>query len=63
MAGQRLVARASEVSRSRRIAVYRIDVVRPERDGGETAVSSFTGTVSIKDADGRTRDTPEGVVP
>ncbi|MCE9660313.1 MAG: methylmalonyl Co-A mutase-associated GTPase MeaB [Burkholderiales bacterium] len=47
-AGQRLVARASEVSRSRRIAVYRIDVVRPEGDGGETAVSSFTGTVSIK---------------
>ena len=48
MAGQRLVARASEVSRSRRIAVYRIDVVRPESGGGETAVSSFTGTVSIR---------------
>ena len=50
MAGQRLVARASEASRSRRIAVYRIDVVRPEPGGGETAVSSFTGTVSIKPA-------------
>ena len=47
-AGERLVARATEVSRSRRIAVYRIDVVRPEPGGGETAVSSFTGTVSIK---------------
>jgi LAO/AO transport system ATPase/phenylacetic acid degradation protein PaaD len=47
-AGERLVARASEVSRSRRIAVYRIEVVRPETGGGETAVSSFTGTVSIK---------------
>ena len=48
MAGQHLVARAREVSRSRRIAVYRIDVVRPESGGGETAVSSFTGTVSIR---------------
>lgn len=47
-AGQRLVARAAEASRSRRIAVYRIDVVRPEPGGGETAVSSFTGTVSIQ---------------
>ena len=47
-AGERLVARASEVSRSRRIAVYLIEVVRPEAGGGETAVSSFTGTVSIK---------------
>ena len=46
--GERLVARASEVSRSRRIAVYRIDVVRPEPEGGETAVSTFTGTVSIR---------------
>jgi len=46
--GQRLVARAAEVSRSRRIAVYRIEVVRPEPGGAETAVSSFTGTVSIK---------------
>ena len=46
--GERLVARAVEVSRSRRLAVYRIDVVRPEAGGGETAVSSFTGTVSIK---------------
>ena len=48
IAGQRLVARASEASRSRRIAVYRIDVVRVEAGGGETAVSSFTGTVSIR---------------
>ena len=49
-AGDRLVARASEVSRSRRIAVYRIEVVRSDGDGGgaETAVSSFTGTVYIK---------------
>jgi hypothetical protein len=36
------------VQRSRRIGVYRIDVVRPEADGGETPVSSFTGTVYIK---------------
>jgi phenylacetic acid degradation protein PaaD len=46
--GERLVARASELSRSRRLAVYRIDVVRPEPDGGETPVSTFTGTVSIR---------------
>ncbi len=47
-AGDALVARAIEVRRSRRIGVYRIDVVREEVGGGETAVSSFTGTVYIK---------------
>jgi LAO/AO transport system ATPase/phenylacetic acid degradation protein PaaD len=47
-AGDTLVARASEVQRSRRIGVYRIDVVREESGGGETAVSSFTGTVYVK---------------
>ncbi|MGZ5275018.1 MAG: methylmalonyl Co-A mutase-associated GTPase MeaB [Caldimonas sp.] len=47
-AGDRLVARATEVQRSRRIAVYRIDVVRDDRGGAQTAVSSFTGTVYIK---------------
>ena len=47
-AGDVLVARASEVQRSRRIGVYRIDVVRAERGGGETAISSFTGTVYVK---------------
>ena len=47
-AGDTLVARAVEVQRSRRIGVYRIDVVR-EDIGGETPVSSFTGTVYIRD--------------
>ena len=47
-AGDTLVARASEVQRSRRIGVYRIDVVREETGGGETAISSFTGTVYVK---------------
>jgi LAO/AO transport system kinase len=47
-AGDTLVARASEVQRSRRIGVYRIEVVRPQADGRETPVSSFTGTVYIK---------------
>ena len=47
-AGDTLVARASEAQRSRRIGVYRIDVVREEVDGEETAVSSFTGTVYVK---------------
>ena len=46
-AGDTLVARAVEVQRSRRIGVYRIDVVR-EHGGGETPVSSFTGTVYIQ---------------
>lgn len=46
--GETLVARAVEVTRSRRIAVYRIEVVRPDADGTETAVSSFTGTVYVK---------------
>lgn len=47
-AGDTLVARAIEMQRSRRIGVYRIDVVREEGDGRETAVSSFTGTVYVK---------------
>ncbi len=47
-AGDTLVARAVEVQRSKRIGVYRIDVVRPESNGAETAVSSFTGTVYIR---------------
>ena len=48
-AGDTLLARASEVQRSRRIGVYRIDVVREEPSGGETAISTFTGTVYVKD--------------
>jgi len=62
--GDLLLARATEIQRSRRIGVYRIDVVRAERGGAETMVSSFTGTVFIKPADAvRPRDTPEGTVP
>jgi acyl-CoA thioesterase len=41
--GDTLTARAWEVSRSRRLAVYRVDVTR----GDGAAVSSFTGTVYI----------------
>ena len=44
-AGDTLTARAIEVSRTRRIAVYRIDVTR--RDG--TLVAGFTGTVYVLD--------------
>jgi LAO/AO transport system kinase len=47
-AGDTLVARATEVTRSRRIAVYRIDVIRANPGRPDTAVSSFTGTVYIK---------------
>ena len=46
--GDTLIARAVETQRSRRIGVYRIDVVRAEGDGRETAISAFTGTVYIK---------------
>jgi acyl-CoA thioesterase len=42
-AGDTLVAQAREVSRTRRLAVYRVDVTR---DDGQ-AVSSFTGTVYL----------------
>ncbi len=41
--GDELIARAAEVSRSRKLAVYRIDVARA--DG--TMISSFTGTVYV----------------
>jgi len=41
--GDVLTATATEVSRSRRIAVYRVDVAR--EDG--TPVSTFTGTVYV----------------
>ena len=62
--GDALVARASEIQRSRRIGVYRIDVVRIDTAGHEAMVSAFTGTVFIKDeAASRPRDTPEGTVP
>jgi LAO/AO transport system kinase len=62
--GDRLVARATEIQRSRRIGVYRIDVVRSDADGAATMVSSFTGTVFIKASGAaRPRDTPEGTVP
>lgn len=46
-AGDRLLARAIEVSRSRKLAVYRVDVSRP--DG--CLISSFTGTVYITGID------------
>ena len=41
--GDTLTARSVEVSRSKKLAVYRVDVTR----GDGTAVSSFTGTVYI----------------
>lgn len=46
--GDTLLARATEVQRTRRIGFYRIDVVRADAGGSETAVSSFTGTVYVK---------------
>ena len=44
--GERLLARAREISRSRKLAVYRVDVERA--DG--TLVAAFTGTVFITGA-------------
>ncbi len=46
--GENLVARATELMRSHRIGMYRVDVARVEADGEETPVSNFTGTVYIK---------------
>jgi LAO/AO transport system kinase len=42
-AGERLAATAVEVSRSKKLAVYRVDVTR----GDGTLVSTFTGTVYV----------------
>ena len=47
-AGENLVARATELMRSHRIGMYRVDVARVESGGEETPVSSFTGTVYIR---------------
>jgi acyl-CoA thioesterase len=41
--GDTLTARAVEISRSKKLAVYRVDVTR----GDGTPVSSFTGTVYV----------------
>jgi LAO/AO transport system ATPase len=46
-AGEQLLARAVEVSRSRKLAVYRVDVTRA--DG--VMISSFTGTVYVTGID------------
>ncbi|WP_274631089.1 methylmalonyl Co-A mutase-associated GTPase MeaB [Arvimicrobium flavum] len=46
--GEKLIARAHEYSRSKRIGVYRAEVVRQDSENKETPVSAFTGTVSIK---------------
>jgi LAO/AO transport system kinase len=42
-AGERLLARAVEVSRSKKLAVYRVDLTR----GDGAPISSFTGTVYV----------------
>ncbi len=41
-AGETLEARAAEVSRSRKLGVYRVDVLR-----GDQLVAAFTGTVYV----------------
>lgn len=46
--GDELVASAVEVSRGRRLGVYRVDVSRTDAAGQTQAVSSFTGTVYFK---------------
>lgn len=46
--GDKLIARASEYSRTKRIGVYRSEVFRLEETSQETPVSSFTGTVYVK---------------
>jgi LAO/AO transport system ATPase/phenylacetic acid degradation protein PaaD len=58
-AGERLVARATEMSRGPRLATYRIDVVRAASTA-EERIASFTGTVYItgRRHDGATDDPP-----
>jgi LAO/AO transport system ATPase/phenylacetic acid degradation protein PaaD len=56
--GERLVARAVEVSRTPRLATYRIEVRRKARGAGDL-VASFTGTVYVT---GRHHDAPDGEV-
>lgn len=46
--GDVLEAKAHEVSRSRRLAIYRVDMTRTNTAGETALVSSFTGTVYIK---------------
>ncbi len=46
--GDVIEARSREVSRTRRKAVYRVDVVRPADD---TDIAAFTGTVFVTDQD------------
>ena len=46
--GDVIEARSREVSRTRRKAVYRVDVVRPADD---TDIVAFTGTVFVTDQD------------
>ncbi len=55
--GDVLTATASEISRSRKLAVYRIDVTRP--DGA--LVGSFTGTVYVTSRPNETPDAPGSV--
>ena len=46
--GDEIVAAASEISRTRRKAVYRIDVRRPSDDA---EIAAFTGTVYVTEQD------------
>jgi acyl-CoA thioesterase len=46
--GDVIEARAREISRTRRKAVYRVDVVRPADD---TDIAAFTGTVFVTEQD------------
>ncbi|MEX0693949.1 MAG: hotdog fold thioesterase [Rhodospirillales bacterium] len=46
--GDMIEAHASEISRTRRKAVYRVDVRRPADD---TAIATFTGTVIVTEQD------------
>jgi LAO/AO transport system kinase len=52
--GDTLVARATEVTRGNRIAVYRVEVTR-RRAASTATVSTFTGTVYIKEPSSRAR--------
>ena len=62
-AGDTLVARASEVQRSRRIGVYRIDVVRRKPTAARRPSRASPARSTSRAEPPADRDTPEGVVP
>lgn len=50
LTGERLIARATEVHRGRSTGVYRIEITRHNDNGNNSLISSFLGTVVIRNS-------------